>query len=222
MTREPVQTANREGARGKIYRAALRLFAENGASEINISDLADVAGIARGTVYNNIQEPENLFGEVAAALSEEMLARTEATMEGLSDPAERVATGLRLFLRRAHEERDWGRFLVRFAFNNARLVDALRAPPARDIARAIDSGRFRIGADKTPSLLSLLTGGTISAMNAVINGDQTWRDAGANAAELFLRAAGLSAGEARRVASTELLPLASAQPAPRARKRRTA
>jgi AcrR family transcriptional regulator len=222
MTSQPIDTEGRGGARGKIYKAALRLFAKNGASGISVSDLADAAGIARGTIYNNINEPENLFGEVASALAEEMLARTEATMRSLTDPAERIATGLRLFVRRAHEDQDWGRFLVRFALNNAPLVDAMRAPPARDIARAIEAGRFRTAAGKTSALLSLLSGATLAAMNAVINGDETWRDAGSNAAELFLRAAGLPPGEARRIAQTELPPLASDQPAPRARKRRPA
>jgi hypothetical protein len=54
----------------------------------------------------------------------------------------------------------------------------------------------------------MLTGTTIAAMNSVIRGEQTWRDAGSNAADLFLRAAGISAAEARRTARRELLPLA--------------
>jgi AcrR family transcriptional regulator len=220
MTSQPTRMAGGESARGRIHKAALRLFAENGANGLTVSDLADAAGIARGTIYNNIEEPENLFGEVATALSEEMLARTEATMEPLTDPAERIATGLRLFVRRAHEEQDWGRFLVRFALNSAPLVDTMRAPPGRDIARAIETGRFRIGAVKAAALLSLLTGATLAALNAVIIGDETWRDAGTSASELFLRAAGLSAAEARRIARTELPPLSSNQPIQRARKRR--
>ncbi len=221
MTSQPIPTTGRGGARVRIYKAALRLFGENRASGISVSDLADAAGIARGTIYNNIADPENLFVEVASALSREMLARTEATMQVVNDPAERIATGIRLFVRRAHEEQDWGRFLVRFGLDSAPLQDAMRAPPARDIARAIEAGRFRIGAGRVPALLTMLSGATLSAMNTVIKGDETWREAGSNAAELFLRAAGLSAAEARRVAQTELPQLALDQPASRTRKRRT-
>lgn len=191
-------------ARARIYQAALRLFAENGGSEITVSDLAQAAGIARGTIYNNIEAPENLFGEVAAALSREMIWRVEATMQDIDDPAQRLATGLRLFIRRAHDDQDWARFLTRFALSDGGLRSMMREPPARDIARAIATGRFKTEPAKAPALVSLLTGGLLAAMNAVISGDQTWREAGETAAELFLRAAGASAAEARRLSRTDL------------------
>jgi len=207
-------------ARARIYNAALRLFAENGGSEISVSDLADAAGIARGTIYNNVSEPKNLLGEVAAALSQEMLQRTEATMKDFADPVERMATGLRLFVRRAHEDHDWGRFMVQFTLSHAALRGVMREPPSRDIALAIDAGRFKIVADQIPAFVSMLTGTTIAAMNTVLRGEQTWRDAGSSAAEFVLRAAGISGAEARRIARKEL-PLLAAEQEKSLRKRRT-
>jgi len=208
-------------ARSKIYHAALRLFAENGGSAITVSDLADAAGIARGTIYNNITEPENLFGEVAAALSREMLLRTEAIMIAITNPVERIATGLRLFVRRAHEDQDWGRFLVRFTLSHAALRGVMCGPPSRDVALAIEAGRFRIAPAQISAFVAMLTGTTIAAMNAVIRGEQTWREAGSNAAELVLRAAGVSAAEARRLAGRELPALAAGQAATRRKTRRS-
>jgi AcrR family transcriptional regulator len=207
------------GTRAKIYEAALRLFAENGGSEITVSDLADAAGIARGTIYNNLSGTEDLLGDIAAALAAEMLARTEATMRGIDDPVERMATGMRLFIRRAHEEQSWGRFVVRFSFTHAALQGAMDTPPQRDIRLAVEAGRFRIEAEKMAALRSLQLGTTMAAMAAVIRGDQAWRDAGSDAAELYLRAAGIAAAEARRIARKELPPLAEA---PRNTKRRAA
>jgi len=215
--------AERSGrARARIYDAALRLFAQNGGSAITVSDLADAAGIARGTIYNNVAEPQNLLGEVAAALSEEMLLRTEATMQAFSDPAERMATGLRLFVRRAHEDHNWGRFLVQFTLSHATLRGVMREPPSRDIAHAIESGRFKLAQPQIPAFVAMLTGTTIAAMNTVIRGEQTWRDAGSNAAELLLRAAGISATEARRIARNELPPLAAEQEPVKRKARRKA
>jgi len=209
MNTMPVPAERSNRARAKIYNAALRLFAENGGSAVTVSDLADAAGIARGTIYNNVVEPKNLFGEVAAALSQEMLLRTEATMQDFTDPAARIATGLRLFVRRAHEDQDWGRFLVQFTSSHAALRGVMHEPPSRDVALAIKTGRFKIAPTQIPAFVAMLTGTTIAAMNAVIRGEQTWRDAGSNAAELLLRAAGISASEARRIARSELLPLAA-------------
>ena len=218
----PIPSERSSRARAKIYHAALRLFAENGGSAITISDLADAAGIARGTIYNNINEPENLLGEVAAALSREMLLRTEATMQALTDPVERIATGLRLFVRRAHEDQDWGRFLVQFTMSHASLRGIMCEPPSRDVALAIESGRFKIAPPQIPALIGMLTGTTIAAMNSVIRGEQTWREAGSNAAELLLRAGGISPAEARRTARSELPPLAAAQAIPKRKTRRNA
>lgn len=218
---ETISGERGNGARSRIYNAAVRLFADNGGSEVNVSDLATAAGIARGTIYNNIKDPENLFGEVASALSHEMIMRTEATMRNLSDPAERIATGLRLFLRRAHEEHDWGRFLVRFALSHAALHSMMSEPPAQDVRNAMSAGRFKPDETKVPILVTMLAGTTLAAMNAVIRGDQAWREAGSATAEMFLRAGGLSATEARRISRTELPALAPpSQPASRTIRRK--
>jgi AcrR family transcriptional regulator len=222
MNTMPIRDDRSTRARSKIYSAALRLFADNGGSAITVSDLADAAGIARGTIYNNVTEPKNLLGEVAAALSQEMLLRTEATMQAFIDPAERVATGLRLFVRRAHEDHDWGRFLVQFMSSHAALRGVMREPPSRDVAHAIDSGRFKISPLQIPAYVAMLTGTTVAAMNSVIRGEQTWRDAGSDSAELLLRAAGVSATEARRIARTELPLLASEQVITKRKTRRKA
>jgi AcrR family transcriptional regulator len=201
-------------ARVRIQRAAFRLFAQNGGGAITVSDLAEAAGIARGTIYNNVENPENLFAEVATSLSHEMIGRIEATMCGVADPVERLAMGTRLFIRRAHEEPDWGRFLVRFALNAESLQSMLGGPPARDIAEAVRLGRFKATNDKIAALATMLTGSTLAAMNAVIGGNQTWRNAGTNSAELFLRAGGIAAAEAHRIAARELPALAPARPEP--------
>lgn len=203
------------GARARIYSAAVRLFAEHGGDELTVSELADAAGIARGTIYNNIETPDNLFGDVAASLSREMLMRTEATMRDIEDPVERIATGMRLFIRRAHEERDWGRFLVRFALTHAALQNMMREPPAQDIARAIETGRFRAENSVAASLAAMLTGSTLATMSAVLRGDQPWRAAGSDAAMLFLRAGGVRSAEAEKLSRLELPPLAPAAPARR-------
>lgn len=208
--------------RSKIYSAALSVFAENGGAAITVSDLADAAGIARGTIYNNVSDPKKLLGEVASALSQEMLLRTEATMRAVVDPAERVATGLRLFVRRAHEDQDWGRFLTQFTLSHATLRGIMHEPPARDIARAIEVGRFKFVPAQTPAFVAMLAGTTLAAMNSVIRGEQTWRDAGSNSAELILRAAGISASEAHRIATKELPSLAAGQDGTQRKMRRKA
>ena len=204
----PTTVKQPSGARARIYQAAIRLFAESGRGAVTVSELADTAGIARGTIYNNIKTPENLFGEIASSLAREMILRTEATMRAIDDPAERIATGMRLFVRRAHEERDWGRFLTRFVLENAALSGMMRGPPAKDIRKAIKAKTFSASEDAIPALVSMLTGTTVATMSAVIHGDQAWRIAGSEAAELFLRACGANPADARHLSTRDLPPLA--------------
>ena len=98
----------RSAAVHKIHDAATRLFSERGARDISVSDLAEAAGVARGTIYNNIADPEALFDQVASKLLHDMHVRVGDSMRQLKDPASRIATGIRLFIRHAHEEPAWG------------------------------------------------------------------------------------------------------------------
>ena len=50
-------------------------------------ELAHAAGLARGTIYNNVENLDSLFEEVAAALGDEMHARILASFNATDDPA---------------------------------------------------------------------------------------------------------------------------------------
>ena len=88
----------------RIHQAALRLFADKGVNQVNISDLAQEAGVARGTIYNNVESVEQLFRQVASQLSKEMHQRVSKSFVEVQDPAQRLANGIRFFIRRTHEE----------------------------------------------------------------------------------------------------------------------
>jgi len=200
-------------SRSRIQQAALQLFAERGTSDISISDLAEAAGVARGTIYNNLDKPEELFGQVATDLAKEMYARSVASMSGITDPATRLALGIRMFARRTHEEPDWGRFIVRFSQTDSIFGEMMGEPPTLDASRAIETGRYKLDASYLPSVVGMIGGAGLSSMRLVLDGTMTWRDAGSQTAEMLLRAFGLPAREARDIARMPLPPLAEA-PAP--------
>lgn len=194
-------------AQRRLYAAALQLFAERGVTQVNVSELAQAAGVARGTVYNNVSDVDRLFSEVAAQLSSDMseaIARTEREIE---DPAARLAMGIRFFIRRAHEEPHWGRFLCRFALSSALLQDIWTGQPTRDLREGLAKGRFDFQPEQTASVISLLAGTVIGAIFLVLEGHKTWREAGSDAAELFLAAIGVPKAEARAIAHRDLVAL---------------
>lgn len=191
-------------AQQRIYDAAVQLFAERGVVPVNVSELAQFAGIARGTIYNNVASTETLFEDVAARLGIEMHARVVASFGVVEDPAHRLANGIRFFVRRAHEERHWGRFVVRFSFSSESLRGMLSGPPAEDLLRGLETGRYQFERAKLVAITSMIAGATLTAMFTVLDGMLTWRDAGSDAAALVLRALGLSDDEAEAIARMPL------------------
>lgn len=189
----------------RIHQAALRLFAERGAIDLSISDLALEAGVARGTIYNNVPSMEQLFEAVAAHLAAEMHERVRRSFETLVDPAHRLANGIRFFIRRAHEEPQWGTFIHRFAMSNASLREMFTSQATKDLLDGLASGRYSFRQDQLLSVITLISSTALGAMFLVLEGHKTWRDAGTDTAEFVLRALGVPADEAGRLA-TEKLP----------------
>lgn len=197
-------------AQARIYEAAVRLFAENGTTHASVTELAQAAGLARGTIYNNIENLDKLFEEVATALGDEMYARILASFQATDDPALRLARGMRFFVRRAHEEPHWGRFIVRFAFTASTMRGLLSGPPAGDLGEGLARGRYRFREEQTQSALAFVGSTTLAAMWLVLDGEKTWREAGSDAAEMALRAIGIDPEEARALARADLPPLPEA------------
>lgn len=191
----------------RIHQAALRLFAEKGVSQVNISDLAQEAGVARGTIYNNVESVENLFASVASHLSAEMHQRVIKGFSSATDPAERLALGIRSFIRRAHEEPHWGQFISRFALNNESLREMWFGPPTQDLLLGLTSKRYTFRKEQLPSVIATIAGSVLGSMFLVLEGHRTWRDAGSDTAELVLRALGIEAQEAMTLATVALAPL---------------
>ncbi len=184
-------------AQVRIYEAAVRFFAERGTTHASVTELAQAAGLARGTIYNNVANLDSLFEEVAAALGDEMHGRI-------------LASGIRFFVRRGHEEPHWGRFIVRFAFTTPTMRSMLSGPPARDLVDGLAKGRYSFRPEQMPSVIAFVGSTTLAAMWLVLEGEKTWREAGSDAAEAMLRAIGVEPEEARALALIDLPPLPEA------------
>lgn len=188
----------------RIRTAAVRLFVEKGTTQVTISELAQEAGVARGTLYRNVETVEDLFDRVVGDLSTEMHHRVAASFTDIADPATRLATGVRLWVRYAHDDPLMGRFAVKFGLSEEALRAWMSGPPHNDVNAGMVAGRYELGNIDADSVASLVQGATISAMWMVLEGHQTWREAGSATAELILRALGIGADEAHTIATREL------------------
>ena len=87
----------------RINAAAVRLFTAKGTTQLSVSELAQEANVARGTLYRNVGSVEDLFDRIVAEFSADLHGRVSATFVDIDDPAARLATGVRLWVRYAHE-----------------------------------------------------------------------------------------------------------------------
>ncbi|QDK97530.1 TetR/AcrR family transcriptional regulator [Acinetobacter tandoii] len=190
----------------RIHKAALKLFAEKGSTNVSVSELADAAGVARGTIYNNGLNPETLFEDIATLLATEMNARVIKTLEYEQDSAVRLAQGVRMYLRRAHDEPDWGRFICKFAFSAKSMMGLWTASdsPLPDVIHGLEQGRYQFKQEQLMSVIALIAGTVLSSIFLVLEGYKTWRDSGSDIAELLLIALGVDKKEANEIARSEL------------------
>ena len=97
MTKTPVDPLSKP-AQKRLREAALKLFAERGA-EVSLSDLAQAAGVARGTIYNNSGSTSEVFAQVADQLVLDMHHRVVKSSGRDVDPVHHLANGIRFFAR---------------------------------------------------------------------------------------------------------------------------
>ncbi|MET9723958.1 TetR/AcrR family transcriptional regulator [Streptomyces zaomyceticus] len=78
-------STRRQATRAKLYEAAVTLIAEQGFSATTVDEIAERAGVAKGTVYYNFKSKTELFEELlrhgVALLAASLRAAAEETAE---------------------------------------------------------------------------------------------------------------------------------------------
>lgn len=191
-------------AQKRIHEAAMALFAKHGVTTVTISELAEEAGVARGTIYNNIESLDNLFRDICSALASEMNANVVELNSGFDNPVERLARGIKMYLKRTHEEPVWGRFIVTFALSQRSMREMWSGPPILDVLAGMEQDKYGFEQDKLPMAMAMIAGTTCCAMLLVLEGMKTWREAARDSVELILRGLGVKEKEIRKAAQIEV------------------
>lgn len=77
-----------------IRRAAVELFYSHGYESASLREIAGVVGIQVGSLYNHIPSKEDLLYEIMSGVIEDLLRDLDANIEGLTDPADRLAAAV--------------------------------------------------------------------------------------------------------------------------------
>jgi len=84
--------------REEILDVALKLFAKRGFPNTEMQELADRAGIGKGTLYRYFPSKEDLFLAAADRVMLRMRHTVDQAIDGVVDPLERIQKAIRAFL----------------------------------------------------------------------------------------------------------------------------
>jgi len=131
--------ARRERTRTLILAAAMRAFTAKSRYVLVIDDFIRAAGISRGTFYNYFPSVDALFEATSQWLEDDLIDSIETELAALSDPVERLTTGVRLWLKKAERDRGWCAFVAQ----NDRRGDRVEASLGGDLRNGLAQGSFR-------------------------------------------------------------------------------
>lgn len=191
----------RERTRRSLVEAALRLIARNELGDICLHDVAAEALVSNGTIYNYFRTREELVQAVGLAMASDYSEAIAELCRDIGSGAQRVALGVRLFIRRAQADPSWANALLRVV----NFDQAARSTLIANVLSDLQDGRREGSFDFQHELLALevVLGCATAAMRAVIDG-HLLEAHDALMAERVLRALGMPAEAARALAFAPL------------------
>lgn len=191
----------RERTQHALVRAAVQVFGARGVAAATIQEVAQVAGMTAGTVYNHFESKEALLERVAVVLAQSLCRAIGESSAEVADGAERVAIGQRRYVQLAAESPAWALLLLDVAGANPTLVQAIERYPLADLRLAVKQKRLKAPTEAVA--LDVLHGVCTQAMRRVASGEAPPRHDVA-VATVVLRALGMDDAAAAEVARRPL------------------
>ncbi|MBD1908979.1 MULTISPECIES: TetR/AcrR family transcriptional regulator [unclassified Leptolyngbya] len=201
--RASIGMEKRERTRSHLIESAYRVFARKETDAVTIDDIIAEAGVARGTFYNYFQTREDVLRAVAASLSDVMNQKIWAQYAAISDPAERMAIGLRQFLHQAMRDATWGWVIVRIGLVAAPLSETIERGLLSDLEAGIRLERFHV--DSVQATVDLVLGTSLMAMRTTLKG-HTEPNYPEQITKLILKSLGVHNDDAEAIAFKALEP----------------
>jgi len=191
----------RARTRAKIVAAAFEIFGSEDGLFTRIEDIASVAGVTRATFYNHFNNMADLREAVSYEVTHDFLEWVNATTSRLADPRERASTAIRLYLRRARDDRRWAWSMVNISANGIIFGAETYRQAERTVSEAIDAGLLRLRSSALGR--DLVLGTVLAAVSSLLRGE-TAPDYPELVAGHILMGMGVPFLEAREIANRAL------------------
>ena len=191
----------RERTRQGLLDAALRLYARKEIGEVALLELAEEAEVSSGTIYNYFRTRDEVVEAVGMELAAEFSETISARSAGIASGAQRLAIGVRMFVRRASEEPQWASAVIRVVHFDQAIRSKLALYVLADLRGGLEEGALAYAEESIA--LDLVVSCTLGAMRAAVEGraldgqDQV-------VAEMILKALGATPARARKLAQKPL------------------
>jgi AcrR family transcriptional regulator len=116
--------------RVRLFRSALRLFAQHGFQNVTVEDITDAADVGKGTFFNYFESKEQVLGVMA----EIQLGKVREVLELAETGKQSVRSVLRSLFQRVAEEPGRSPEMTRALISTFLASDAIRSTMAANLA----------------------------------------------------------------------------------------
>jgi AcrR family transcriptional regulator len=155
------QRRNREA----LIRAACTVMTEKGIDAATMLEIAELADVGAGTVYNYFKSKDELAIAVLEEMMHDLALHIEKATVKLDDPAEVYAFGVRTVLDTATTDLNWRQMLYRSEVIADALFRRMGPFAIRDLRKAMEVGHFPVA---NPELVWHLTAHAIVGASLAI------------------------------------------------------
>lgn len=155
--------------RDALVRAARTVMSRKGVDGATMLEIAEMADVGAGTVYNYFKSKDDLAIAVLEDMMRNLGLRIEKVTNTFSDPAQVYAFGIRTVIETATQDVRWRQLLNRSEVISSAIFRQLGPFAIRDLRQATEAGRIAVS---DPALVWRMTSHAIvGASLAITNGE---------------------------------------------------
>jgi AcrR family transcriptional regulator len=130
--------------RSALIDAARQIMSEKGIDAATMAEIAEVADVGAGTVYNYFKSKEDLAVAVLEALMLDLALKIEKVTDTFDDPGQVYAFGIRTVIDTATSDLRWRQLLNRSEVMANAMFRQMGPFAIRDLENATGAGRFKV------------------------------------------------------------------------------
>jgi len=201
MDEPGARLGKRDRTRRQLIAAAVKVLATRGVAGATVQEIASVAEMTPGTVYNHFDTKDDVIQAVALWIAETLCRRIAESYGHVREGAERMAIGNRRYIRLAAQSPEWAMLVLDVGMAAPHLVARVSADALADLRLGVRQKSFRIVSEA--AAMDLINGTVSQAMRTVARGEASRQHDSAVAATV-LRGLGMDFDKAIEVARRPL------------------